>query len=342
MARTPAGTTRGYVLTESRAPVVRLTSARVGLLAESAAAGVPIVLATDEPPLLSPAFAEVWQEAGAGWVVRSPDDSLRDGFTGRRLRRVADVLKAGSGAAEDLAVNHLRPMPADAVELLVTVSIRHRSRSAPVLGHALELLAVAAAGAPPTGWAAHEPAEQPWSVGSVTAYERDRMEAECVLVADGPLLTATLTVRRTTQGVDEIVRAHVNLGRPGEVDLAAVESRVISALADVAVGSTPEVGLVLVRPARADLLVPPVLQHPASPLALLLGGAALATLPAEREVLGGLGGVVLGAGPGAGMIFPLGSPSQEPWPQLEQILGGLRRRRPDLLRPLAALLRSHG
>ena len=73
-----------YAATESRSPVIFLNAGRVSLLAQAQHEGRRVVLVTDELSCLTPAFAEVWREAGAAWVVRSPN-GLREGFTGRRL-----------------------------------------------------------------------------------------------------------------------------------------------------------------------------------------------------------------------------------------------------------------
>ncbi len=124
----------GFVATESRSPVVFLTAGRVSLLTAAAAEDRRVVLVTDELSMLTPAFVEVWREAGAAWVVRSPR-GLREGFSGRRLSDIGEVFTdPGVRTIDDIDLGFLRPSPATGVEVLVVVSLRHRPRSSTLLG----------------------------------------------------------------------------------------------------------------------------------------------------------------------------------------------------------------
>ena len=107
-----------FVVTESRASVVFLEPGRVNLLRLAAERGTRVVLVTDELSNLTPAFAEVWRAARAGWVVRSPVEGLRDGFTGRRLAHPSESLDDRPVTApKEVAVGFLRGGSADAIEM---------------------------------------------------------------------------------------------------------------------------------------------------------------------------------------------------------------------------------
>ena len=62
--------TDAYLLTETRAPVVFLTAARVNLLTKAAAADRPVVLATDELSSLTPAQREAVMGGNAAALYR--------------------------------------------------------------------------------------------------------------------------------------------------------------------------------------------------------------------------------------------------------------------------------
>ena len=124
----------GFAATETRTPVVFLNAGRVSLLEATRDAGMRAVLVTDEVCVLTPALAAVWQEPDAAWVVRSAAGP-RDGFTGRRLTSVGDVLTAAPAQAiDDVAVDFLRPSSADAVQVSAIVSVRHGAWEATQLG----------------------------------------------------------------------------------------------------------------------------------------------------------------------------------------------------------------
>ena len=83
--------------------MIFLNAGRISLLAQARDEGRRVVLVTDELSCLTPAFAEVWREAGAVWVVRSPN-GLREGFTGRRLSEVGEVFTAPGSAASMMLI----------------------------------------------------------------------------------------------------------------------------------------------------------------------------------------------------------------------------------------------
>jgi hypothetical protein len=314
----------GFAATETRAPVVFLCAGRVSLLAHAAEANRRAVLVTDELCLLTPALAAVWREAGAGWVVRS-HSGLREGFTGRRLIAVGDVLVTPPVRdIDDVDLGFLRPTVADAVQLSVIVSLRHQPRSGTVLGGPAAQLAELVTGRPPRVWGPHEPAGQRWDASELTRFARTQMPGPVLLVSAGDGFAANLFVQRTAQGVEEITEAQLSLGVPSTVAFADQRTRILTWLADLAATAMPLVGLVLARPGRADLLIPPRLTHPPTPLALLIGPPGVRALGIDVDAMvERFGGLRVGRPRIPGILFPLGTLGEPTWSRLDTILSAI-------------------
>lgn len=332
------------VVTETRSPVVFLSQGRVSLLAAARDAGRPVILVTDEHSVLTPAFAEVWREAGAAWVVREAGGMLREGLTGRTLPTVESVLTATPARSlDDVSTRFLRPTAATAVELAAVLSVRHRARDTTLLGAAAERLADAAE-TPLTGWGPHEPVGLPWDRAGLTAFLRGRMPADAAVVVTGPGTAGTVTARRTGQGVEEITRVVASAGVPSS---AAFERRLAAAtqaLAGLASTAMPLAGMLLARPGRTDLCLPPLLPLPPTPLALLIGPPGVKDLALDTgRMTAEFGAIVVGRPRIPGLLFPLGRLGEPTWLRLDAILGTVDRglldralgRTADLLRSAA-------
>ena len=347
----------GFAATETRTPVVFLSEARVNLLAATAAAGKKAVLVTDELSLLTPALAAVWREAGAAWVVRSrsrvggrlptpPEEvpvagalptwvrdhpptrhTLREGFSGRRLDSVGDVLTAAPvRGADDVDLGFLRPTPADAVQLSVLVSLRHPARSSTLLGGPAAGLAELVTGRPPRVWGAHEPAGEVWDRETLTTVVRDRMPGPLLTVVSGEGFAATLTVQRTSSGIEEITEAQLSLGVPSTLAFEDLRRRLLDWLAELTATTMPLVALVLARPGRADLLVPPLLTHPPTPLALLIGPPGVRGMKVDVDALvTRFGALRVGRPRIPGVLFGLGTLGEPGWQRLDEVLGAVGR-----------------
>lgn len=316
----------GFAATETRTPVVFLTEGRVNLLAATAAAGKRAVLVTDELCVLTPALAAVWREAGAGWVVRSRG-GLREGFGGRKLASVGEVLTASPvRGVDDVDVGFLRPTPADAVQLSVVVSLRHPARSSTLLGGPAAGLSELATGRPPRVWGAHEPAGEVWDRSVLTTFVRGRMPGPLLTVVSGEGFAATLTVQRTSSGVEEITEAQLSLGVPSTVAFEDLRRRLLDWLADLTATAMPLVALVLARPGRADLLVPPLLTHPPTPLALLIGPPGVRGMEVDVDALvTRFGALRVGRPRIPGVLFDLGTLGEPGWQRLDAVLSAVGR-----------------
>ncbi len=314
----------GFAATETRTPVVFLSAGRVSLLAAAQAAGKRAVLVTDEVSVLTPALATVWREAGAGWVVRSRS-GLREGFSGRRLASVAELLTASPvQQIDDVDLGFLRPTPADAVEVSVVVSLRHRARTGTLLGGPAEALAELAGGRPPRVWGPHEPAGRPWNRTELTHFARSQMPGPILMVAGGEAFTTSVQVQRTDVGLEEITEAKLNLGVPSTLAFADQRRRLVSWLADLTATAMPLVSVVLARPGRADLMVPPALTHPPTPMALLIGPPGVRALSIDVDAMvRRFDARRVGRPRIPGVLFSLGTLGEPGWERLEEVLNAI-------------------
>jgi Family of unknown function (DUF6177) len=316
----------GFAATETRTPVVFLSPGRVSLLAAAQAAGKRAVLVTDELSMLTPALATVWREAGAGWVVRSRS-GLREGFTGRRLASVGDLLTAAPVQdVDDVDLGFLRPTPADAVQVSVVVSLRHRARAGTLLGGPTEAMAELVSGRPPRVWGPHEPAGQRWDRAELTEFARSQMPGPVLMLGSGEGFVTSIQVQRTDVGLEEITEAQVSLGVPSTLDFADQRRRLVTWLADLTATAMPLVGLVLARPGRADLLVPPVLTHPPTPLALLIGPPGVRAMGIDvADLVRRFDALQVGRPRIPGILFSLGTLGDPGWQRLDEVLEAIGR-----------------
>jgi hypothetical protein len=320
----PSQDQKPYAATESRSPVIFLNAGRISLLAQAEEADRRVVLVTDELSCLTPAFAEVWRDAGAAWVVRSTD-GMREGFSGRRLSEIGEVFTASRiRSIDDVDLGFLRPTPATAVQVLAVVSLRHRPRGTTILGRPLASLSTIASAGSPRVWGAHEPAGNVWNPQDLTGFAQTQMPGPVLLVAAGTGFRSTLTVQRTSAGIEEITEAHLSLGVPSTTAFEDHRSRLMSFLTELADRSMPLMGLIMARPGRQDLLVPAFLQHPPTPIALLIGPPGVRALDISVDQMKRqFGALSVGRPRIPGLLFALGSLGEQTWPLLDAILAAI-------------------
>ena len=318
----------GYVVTESRARILFLTAARVSLLTQANAAGLRVVLATDELSVMTTALAELWRAAGATWLVRHPDGTMRNGFTGAKLDEISQIFTRTITSVDDVSLTSLRPIDAGAVELIVTLSLRHRAKATTMLGRPAEALAQLLTGSVPTAWGAHEPAGNTWDRAAMTTFARDRMPADTLIVATAAGFAATITAARSTEGIEETTQAHLNAGTPTTVEFDTLREKLAALLTDLAATSLPLVGVVLTRPSRADLMISPTLQPPPAPIALLIGAPAVRSLGLSPEkMVADLGATIVGRPRIPALLFAFDVLGEPTWQQLDAVLSAIGRER---------------
>ncbi|TCK59657.1 DUF6177 family protein [Curtobacterium sp. PhB136] len=312
----------GSVRIESRAAIVHLGVGRLDLLGRAAAEGARPILVTDGLSRLTEPFRQYLVDTGGAWVVRG-QDGLRNGLDGRRLDAFTDAVVLGPPTSvDDVAVPYLRPEPADAEQLVVSVSVRHRAAAETILGSTAELVATELAGAAPTGWGTHEPAGRPWSRHDLTAAARDRMPTSTRFVVIGPGSASTVTAQRTDHGVEELTTGLVSAGPIGDPVTAMRIAAVPQVLGRLAATQLPLFALVMRRPGRSDLLQSPVLQAPPAPVAMLLGAPAVRDLGLDPAAMAErFGAVVAGRPRIPALVLPFGRRSdRDPVRELADVL----------------------
>jgi hypothetical protein len=314
----------GLLIWESRSDVIGISPAAVNVLGRARDAGTVAILVTDEVTALTPAFAEFWRQGGGAWVVRGTD-RVREGFSGRVLSSVEAVLTTDPAAsADDVDVSYLRPVPATALELSIVTSLRHRPTRAALLGGPIEG-AAAVTGSALTAWGAHEPATTAWDRPTFTEYARAQMPQDTLVIASGPGVVGTVTVRRTSAGVEELTTASANLATPSTVAFGALLDRLDAHLAELGVGM-PLIGFATVRPSARPLLVTATLASPPTPLRLLIGPPGIKLLKLKvDEVVERFGAERIGRPRLPGLLFRLGTLGDPTWLRLDEILGSFDR-----------------
>lgn len=280
----------GSVRTETRSPVIWLSEGRLDLIGKVGRAGGRVIVVSDGLSVLTEPMRDALRSTGGAWVVRGGDGVLRDGLTGRRLARFQDALGLPRPtSADEIAVGHLRPEQAEDLQLAVSYAVRHRSAPETLLGDALERLCRRLVGDAPAGWSTSEPTSRRWDRAELTEFVRGRMPQTSRLVVSGrpgAAVSGTLTAQRTSRGVEETFTGLVSLGPVRAAETRQRLADAPAALGSLASAQTVLVGTLLARPGRADLTRPPLLESPATPLAVLVGAPAVRDRGLDVEAAG--------------------------------------------------------
>lgn len=204
----------GFVVTESDARVVDLSSARSGLLRETASAGLATVLLTPATSRVTVALLTALRGAGGTWVVR-----VGDAYRAVDSDTVAGTV-AEAWSAPPAPVRRVLPAPDEVPWTECSVSVLHRATEGVVLGRVAEELLEALGGTGPAAWGFVEPTSLSWDTAALTAAARRRAPApthlQAVAVVPGGTASLRISVTRTDQGVLEETR--LALPRAGGVD----------------------------------------------------------------------------------------------------------------------------
>lgn len=330
-----------WVATETRSTVVHLSATRLNFLTMAIRDGRRPIVISDELSRLTPSFSRVWRLAGGCWVVRETTGAIRNGFDGRRLEQIEDVwLLPVPRELDELSVNFLRPVPAQTFQLTLMMTLRHPARDTTVLGAALEQLTETIGrvlgtsddvpvDVGPRVWGLYEPAGARWNRLALTESIREHMPDETAAFVAGPGLRATVTAQRTQHGVEETVHATVALGQPTQAVFDRLRVELSLTLQRLTETLMPLVATLLVRPGPADLLVPPYLNAPPIPLALLIGAPGVRSFALDPDQMRNEFGARAGGRPRIpALLFELGALEPEAWLRLDAILGRLN---PELL-----------
>ncbi|RKS74738.1 hypothetical protein BZB76_3257 [Actinomadura pelletieri DSM 43383] len=272
-------------------PVVALSSWTAEAIRACAEAGKGLQVVTPAHSRLTLPLRLALTGPECRWVVTDPAGGYYDGFNGATLAWDGGAFSPDGGTAE--AFKEAGP---DGTQLVVAASVRHTAYDTLTVGVVAQVMCEELGGAPPAGWGTSEPAGIAWDVERLTKLCRDRAPRPTWLVFVGDGVVGTMTVRRTTSGVQETVTAGV--GR--EVDVRGLVERLDAGFSLVSVVAQKV-------PGRADLTVEPRWSGPPVPVGMAVGPEAQAE--AGMPVTGRADWVELSAGP-------------EGWAEFARILRG--------------------
>ena len=311
----------GIAVSESRAPLLALTSTRTDLLLQAGRARHPLVFLTGDGTRLTEAMRAALADTRIPWVVRTAG-GLRDGLTWRPLADLAAAFDSAPAAPHPDALYLEQPTT---LQLVASVSVRHRADASTRLGAALEILGRPAEAAP-VAWGPNEPAEFAWDRDALTAFARARMPSDTRLIATGDTarpMVATLTARRTARGVEEVTEALVSLGRLDDPATDARADATVELLDELAVTPWPLMAAVFTRPGRADLTTSAFVAPTPRPLALLIGAPAVRDLALDAAIWAErFGARVAGRPRTPALVIPLRrseEPAEIAWNRLVEI-----------------------
>ncbi|MFI0482176.1 DUF6177 family protein [Actinomadura sp. 9N215] len=199
------------------------------------------------------------------WVVTDPAGGYYDGFSGTRLAWDGAAFSPDGGMAD--AFKEAGP---DGTQFVINATVRHTAYDTLAVGVVAQVICEELGGGPPAGWGTSEPAGITWNVERLTTLCRDRAPQPTWLVFVGDGVVGTMTVTRTTSGVQETVTAGV--GR--EADARALAERLDAGFSLVSM-------LAQKIPGRPDLTVEPRWSGPPVPVGMAVGPEAQAEIGAR-------------------------------------------------------------
>jgi hypothetical protein len=285
-------------------------------------------------------------------VIRTAEEGCYDARSGAPLDEPADVLALPSRPTSSLGVHpaFVRAPIATRLQLVATVSTRHRVSRPVRLGGVLEAASDAFTGGPPTTWGATEPLVAAWDRDDLTERSRRRMPLESrwatVTVAkQAPggaeqqlppgdtaaqhatgrtASVATLQVARTREGLEETTRVWADVAGPGEERAAGLALEARRFLSVAAAVGMPLLGVAFATIGAPDLARRCTAPSPPEPLALLIGPPGVRALGVDpRAFASRHGGTLVGSPRLPGVLLALGSIEGGGWQRLGGVLGSL-------------------
>lgn len=335
-----------WVMTELDSDVVALTQGLSDLLGRTASEGRRPILVSGEYSRMTEPLAEALSAVQGHWVARTRSDGFFDTHSGARLDRPEDVLGVPTRpAAEGMHPAFLRATIASRLQLVTTVSTRHRVSRPVRLGGVLDAVAEATVGAPPEHWGALEPLLARWDRDDLTERSRRRMPVDSRWVAassgDHPLI-ATVQVARTAEGLEETTRVVADVAGADDPHAADIAGRARRALAGASTIGMPLIGIALASLGSPDLARRTSASPPSQPLALLVGPPGIRALGVDaRAWTAQAGGTIVGSPRLPGVLIPLGSIDGGGWERLDAVLAPLDRERVWRLLGLVPTIAAH-
>ncbi len=199
----------GWAGTETRTPVIALTTAMSDWLHKTATQGLrPIVVSGEHSRMTQPLAQVLSAVAGALGRPHARRRLLRRPQR-RAALRPADALAAGAPTPDSVHPFFVRAQVASTLQVVTTVSTRHRVTRPVRLGGVAEAAIALFTDAEPAAWGAVEPLLAPWDRDDLTERTRRRIPLDSHWAAVGGgerAVVATLQAARTSEGLEETTR----------------------------------------------------------------------------------------------------------------------------------------
>jgi hypothetical protein len=318
------GSGPGWVATETRADVVGLTAGMSDFLGRVASAGDRPLVVSGEFSRMTRPLAEVLSALQGHWVIRTAADGCYDAATGARLERPEDALGPRRSEVHPAFV---RGALATRLQVVTTVSTRHRVSRPVRLGGVLEAASEAFTSGPPAAWGPTEPLVAPWDRDELTEFSRRRMPVDSRWAAVAPgehPLIGTIHVARTSEGIEETTHVWADVAGPGDDRAGSIGGEARALLARAGGIGMPLLGVSLAAIGVPDLSRRPIATPRPEPLALLIGPPGVRALGLEpARWASEFGAAVVGSPRLPGVLVSLGTAAGGGWARLSEVLGSL-------------------
>lgn len=334
----------GWAGAETRAPIVALTTAMSDFLHKTASEGLRPIIVTGEFSRMTQPLAQVLSAVQGHWVVRTRTDGFYDARTGVRLDAPADALTAPPPTTDNVHPLFVRAQVASTLQVVATVSTRHRVTRPVRLGGVAEAAVALFTGAEPAAWGAVEPLLAPWDRDDLTERSRRRIPLDSHWVAVGGgdrAVLSTVQVGRTSEGLEETTRVWAAVPGVGRDSGATATAEARELLARAATVGLPLIGLAFAAIGAPDLARRATASPQPEPLALLIGPVGMRALGIDaKRWIDEVGGTTVGSPRLPGALLPLGSVDGGGWGRLNDVLATLDPERLGELLNLAPHVRA--
>ncbi len=323
------GRGEGWAATETRADVVALTVGMSDFLHRVSTAGERPIVVSGEFSRMTQPLAEALSSVQGHWVIRTADRGCYDARTGAPLDEPAAVLALPPHPTRDgVHAAFTRAAVSTRLQVVATVSTRHRVSRPVRLGGVLEAASERFADRAPDAWGPTEPLVAPWDRDDLTERTRRRMPLDSRWAASSPSgehpVIATLHHARTAEGIEETTRVWADVAGPGDDRADGLGLAAREFLARAAGIGMPLLGVAFAAIGSPDLARRSTAAMQPEPLALLIGPPGVRAAGIDpRRWAGEFGAAVVGSPRLPGVLLRLGSPDGGGWRRLADVLGTL-------------------
>ncbi|QPL05348.1 MULTISPECIES: DUF6177 family protein [Actinomyces] len=287
-----------------------------------------LILVLSHGAHLTPAFDRFVDVAGCAVLVKDPYDGYRTLRSGRWAPSIDAFATDGPAPAASTVPPHWQ-LDTRIPVLGLSVSLFHPARRSTVLGRCAELV-VEHLMPPDTtlSWGRYEPAGAPWNPKDMTTLARRGMPSITFMLAahgpngtdgtDGSVLSGTLSVSRTSTGLEEYLELVIN---PRWLTLPQWSSHYMAALSAIGTVLKPQFALAHRTLGYADGCLPAGPRPVPTPLAVLIGAPGIKQLGVDAAAVATQHhGSLTGTGRRHGILVPLETGTEADWNALARLL----------------------